>query len=115
MPLKPQLQLVGEMPRVDEETCLNFVHFRNILKAHRSLCDDKIRQRLSSISDPKEQCSKFLANLLSAQESRKRNLNFCLGVLNAQHSDLNKKEVLDMLFVLILVYFDHSDFVDWLA
>jgi hypothetical protein len=84
MAISIPLQLVEEMPMVNEETCLNFVHFRNILKLHRSKCDDKIKQRLNSISNLKEQCPKFWGNLKKAQESRIKNLKFCLQILNEQ-------------------------------
>lgn len=85
------LQLIEEMPIVNQETCLNFLHFRNILKSHRSKCDDKIKQRLSSISNLKEQCPKFGENLKKAQESRMRNLKFCLQVLKEQQQTESKE------------------------
>ena len=89
------LQLVEEMPQVNRETCLNFIHFRNILKSHRSKCDDKIKQRLSSISNLKEQCPKFGENLEKAQKSRLNNLKFCLQVLNEEQASdkILEKEV----------------------
>lgn len=84
MPISVPLQLVDEMPTFNRETCLNFIHFRNILRAHRSKCDDKIKQRLSSITNLKEQCPKFWDNLKKAQESRLKNLKFCLQVLKEE-------------------------------
>ena len=112
MPLLVPLQLTEEMPPVNKETCLNFIHFRNILKANRSKCDGKIKQRLSSITNPKEQCKKFENNLRSAQESRIKNLKFCLQVLkeglNASNSVL-QKEVKHLLCNLILnIYFAYT-------
>ncbi len=84
MPIPVPLQLIEEMPAVNRETCLNFIHFRNILKSHRSKCDDKIKQRLNSITNPKEQCKKFGENLWKAQQSRMKNLDFCLQVINEE-------------------------------
>ena len=84
MPIFTPLQLAEEMTPVNRETCLNFIHFRNILKSHRSKCDDKIKQRLNSISSPKDQCQKFGENLKKAQESRMRNLKYCLKILNEE-------------------------------
>ena len=82
MVLNVPLQLVEEMNAVSRETCLNFVYFRNSLKSHRVKCDDRINQRLSSITNLKNQCPKFAENLRKAQESRMRNLKFCISVLN---------------------------------
>lgn len=82
------LQLADEMTVVNRETCLNFVYFRNILKFHRSKCDDKIKQRLSSISNLKDQCPKFGENLRKAQESRMKNLKFCMQVLKEQSESI---------------------------
>lgn len=98
MPIPVPLQFIEEMPVVNRETCLNFIHFRNILKSHRSNCDDKIKQRLNSISNPKDQCMKFGENLRKAQESRMKNLKFCLQVLkeesrNTQLGTVLEKEV----------------------
>lgn len=89
-PIKISLHLIDEMPQLNnKETCLNFLHFRNSLKAHRSKCDDKIGQRLNSITSPKDQCPKFAANLKKAHESRINNLKFCLNVLK---EELDKEE-----------------------
>ena len=81
-PIQIPLQLIDAMPQINnKETCLNFLYFRNSLKSHRSKCDDKIKQRLSSITNTKDQCPKFEANLKRAHESRINNLKFCLNVL----------------------------------
>lgn len=97
-PIQIPLQLIDEMPQLNnKETCLNFLHFRNSLKAHRSKCDDKIRQRLSSITNPKDQCPKFGANLKNAQESRMNNLKFCLNVLK---EELEREEPVDSKIIL---------------
>lgn len=89
-PIQIPLQLIDEMPQItNKETCLNFLLFRNALKAHRSKCDDKIKQRLSSITNLKDQCPKFETNLKKAHESRINNLKFCLGVLK---EELEKEE-----------------------
>lgn len=102
------LQLVEEMPEIKRETCLDFVHFRNVLKAHRSKCDDKIRQRLSSITNPNDQCKKFGDNLRRAQESRIKNLKLCINVLSEElsasdHVDsVLKKEVFGHLFKRVI-------------
>lgn len=90
MPLSVPLQLAEEMPIVNKETCLNFIHFRNILKAHRSACDDKIRQRLNSITNPKDQCKKFGENLKRAQATRMKNLKFCLNILKDESAGFDK-------------------------
>jgi len=85
MPIQIPLQLIDELPQLNnKETCLNFLHFRNSLKSHRSKCDDKIKQRLSSITNPKDQCPKFEGNLKKAHESRIHNLKFCLNVLKEE-------------------------------
>lgn len=87
MVLNVPLQLVEEMNTVSRETCLNFVHFRNSLKSHRAKCDDKIIQRLSSMTNLKDQCPKFAENLRRAQESRMKNLKFCISVLNESKNE----------------------------
>ncbi len=92
MPIPVPLKLADEMPAVNRETCVNFIHFRNILRAHRSKCDDKIKQRLSSITNLKEQCPKFWDNLKKAQESRLKNLKSCLQVLKEES---NRNSVLE--------------------
>lgn len=98
MPIQIPLQLIEEIPQIKEkETCLNFLHFRNLLKSHRSKCDDKIKQRLSSISNPKVQCPIFEENLRKAHESRLRNLKFCLSVLK---DELGKDETLEARSIL---------------
>lgn len=110
--LKPNLQLVEEMAQVSEETCFNFVHFRNALKSHRFSCDDKIRQRLSSISDPKRQCPEFYANLVKAEDSRMRNLNFCINVLKGRDESRNLKEV---HFLLMHCFYYYLFCIDWIT
>jgi len=110
------LQLAEEMSVVNRETCLNFVHFRNILKLHRSKCDDKIKQRLSSISNLKEQCPKFGENLKKAQESRMKNLKFCLQILKEQtESKEISKLVLEKEVKLKGVYIFVSQFLHFCA
>lgn len=96
MQLSVPLQLVDEMPQVSRETCLNFVLFRMLMKSHRCKCDDKIPQRLSSITDSRKQCQIFEDNLKRAHESRIRNLNFCSSVLNEelQREDLKDRSLL---------------------
>ena len=110
-PIQIPLQLVEEMPQLNnKETCLNFLHFRDILKLHRSKCDDKIKQRLCSITNPKDQCLKFGINLKKAHESRMNNLKFCLLVLKeelereepSQPRRIIEKEVSEILFGSLL-------------
>ena len=101
MPIFIPLQLVDEMPVFNRDTCLNFIHFRNILRAHRSKCDDKIKQRLGSISHLEEQCPKFWDNLKKAHESRLKNLKFCLQVLKEElNSDLVLEKEVKIKFKL---------------
>ena len=109
MPLSIPLQLVEEMPDISRETCLNFVLFRNLIKAHRSKCDDKIIQRLNSITDLRKQCQNFEDNLRRAHESRIRNLKFCSSVLDEElqktvviDRNLIAKEVLRVFYILFI-------------
>lgn len=92
MPLQVPLQLVDEMPQISRETCLNFVLFRNLIKSHRSKCDDKIKQRLNSITDTKKQCQIFEDNLRRAHQSRLRNLKFCCAVLEEESQKPDPKD-----------------------
>lgn len=87
MAFEVPLRLAEVMPAVSKrEFCLQFVKFRDAVKKHRAGCDDNIRQRLSSIQRPTQQCPKFAENLKRAQESRKANLQFCYNVIDEEIS-----------------------------
>lgn len=90
------LQLAEEMTPVTREFCLDFIRFRNAIKAHRTKCDDNIKQRVASITNPPLQCPKFADNLKKAHMSRIKNLKSCIKVLENEavtSSKVIQKEV----------------------
>lgn len=82
------LRLADIMQPVQEASCLDFVRFRTALRQHRARCDDNVRQRLASLTQPTQQCALFTDNLRRAQESRMRNLQTCLRVLGDEEERL---------------------------
>jgi len=98
-PKQEGLKTALESVNVTENTCKDFLYFRQLLAESRAHYDDNVNHRLNAIdvTQPKP-CRQFLEKLQHIHKDRRDKLQFCIDSLRAESEKVRdpivlKKEV----------------------
>lgn len=96
-----------EEAKISEQTCRDFVYFRQLLASSRGHYDDNINHRINDIdTSDSRQCRRLNDSIEAIHRNRRSKLNYCIKVLkqnliNDPSSSILAKEVLLLYTPLI--------------